>query len=105
MEVIQRIVQPMLDPLVTTGVVVIFVIFFLLQREDLRDRLIRLAGSHDLRRTTEAIDDGGHRLSRYFVAQLSLNVLFGVIVGTGLAFIGIPNPVLFGIMAAILRFV
>src|SRR5205085_3088426 len=105
MEVIQRIIQPLLDPLVTTGVVVIFVIFFLLQREDLRDRLIRLAGSHDLQRTTEAIDDGAQRLSRYFLAQLALNMLFGVIVGTGLALIGVPNPLLFGIMAAILRFV
>ena len=104
-QVIQRVLQPLVDPLTTAGLVVIFVIFFLLQRQDLRGRLIRLAGSHDLQRTTEALNDGAHRLSRYFLAQTSLNVLFGIIVGTGLTFIGVPNPVLFGILAMVLRFV
>jgi predicted PurR-regulated permease PerM len=104
-QVIQRVLQPLVDPLTTAGLVVIFVTFFLLQRQDLRDRLIRLAGSHDLQRTTEALNDAARRLSRYFLAQTSLNVLFGVIVGTGLTFIGVPNPVLFGILATVLRFV
>jgi len=104
-QVIQRVLQPLVDPLTTAGIVVIFVIFFLLQRQDLRDRFIRLAGSHDLQRTTDALDDGARRLSRYFLAQTSLNVLFGIVVGTGLTFIGVPNPVLFGIMAMLLRFV
>jgi len=81
------------------------VIFFLLQRQDLRDRLIRLAGSHDLQRTTEAINDAAYRLSRYFLAQTLLNALFGLIVGIALTFIGVPNPVLFGILAMLLRFV
>src|SRR6266480_472825 len=104
-QVIQGVLQPLVDPLTTAGLVVIFVTFFLLQRQDLRDRLIRLAGSHDLQRTTEALNDGARRLSRYFLAQTSLNVLFGIIVGTGLTFIGVPNPVLFGILAMVLRFV
>jgi predicted PurR-regulated permease PerM len=104
-EVIRGVLDPLLEPLTTVGVVVIFVIFFLFQREDLRDRLIKLAGSHDLRRTTEAINDAARRLSRYFLAQTSLNVVFGVIVTIGLAVIGVPNPVLWGIMAAMLRFV
>ena len=104
-QVIQRALQPLVDPLATAGLVVIFVIFFLLQRQDLRGRLIRLAGSHDLQRTTEALNDGALRLSRYFLAQTSLNVVFGIIVGTGLTFIGVPNPVLFGILAMVLRFV
>jgi predicted PurR-regulated permease PerM len=104
-EVIQRVLQPLAEPLTTAGLVLIFVIFFLLQRQDLRDRLIRLAGSHDLQRTTDAINDGAYRLSRYFLAQTSLNVLFGVLVGIGLTFIGVPNPVLFGILAMLLRFV
>ena len=93
------------DPLTTAGLVVIFVIFFLSQRQDLRDRLIRLAGSHDLQRTTDAINDGAERLSRYFLAQTALNVLFGLIVGIALTLIGVPNPVLFGILAMVLRFV
>jgi predicted PurR-regulated permease PerM len=104
-EVIQRIVGPLIEPLTTAGLVLIFVMFFLLQRQDLRDRLIRLAGSHDLQRTTDAINDGAYRLSRYFLAQTALNVLFGIAVGTGLTFIGVPNPVLFGILAMLLRFV
>lgn len=105
MQVAARVLQPLVDPLTTTGLVVIFVIFFLLQRQTLRDRLIRLAGSHDLQRTTDAIDDGAQRLSRYFLAQTALNVLFGLIVGIALTFIGVPNPVLFGILAMLLRFV
>ncbi len=104
-QVIQRVLQPLAEPLTTGGLVVIFVTFFLLQRQDLRDRFLKLAGSHDLQRTTEALDDGARRLSRYFLAQTSLNLLFGVIVGTGLTFIGVPNPVLFGILAMVLRFV
>ena len=105
MQVIQRVLQPLVDPLTTAGLVAIFVIFFLLQRQDLRDRLIRLAGSHDLQRTTEAINDAAYRLSRYFLAQTLLNALFGLIVGIALTFIGVPNPVLFGILAMLLRFV
>ena len=105
MQVAQRVLQPLVDPLTTAGLVVIFVIFFLSQRQDLRDRLIRLAGSHDLQRTTDAINDGAERLSRYFLAQTALNVLFGLIVGIALTFIGVPNPVLFGILAMVLRFV
>jgi predicted PurR-regulated permease PerM len=105
MQVAQRVLQPLIDPLTTAGLVVIFVIFFLSQRQDLRDRLIRLAGSHDLQRTTEAINDGAQRLSQYFLAQTALNVLFGLIVGIALTFIGVPNPVLFGILAMVVRFV
>ncbi|HEY2534204.1 MAG TPA: AI-2E family transporter [Xanthobacteraceae bacterium] len=105
LEVIQKIINPLLDPLLTTGIIIVFVIFFLVQREDLRDRLIRLAGSTDLHRTTIAIDDAAHRLSRYLLTQTALNAAFGLIIGSGLALIGIPNPVLWGILAAALRFV
>ncbi|MFC6746133.1 AI-2E family transporter [Methylobacterium persicinum] len=80
-------------------------LFVLMQREDLRDRLIRLAGSRDLHRTTVAMDDAARRLSRYFVAQVALNTAFGVVVGVGLYFIGVPNPVLCGIVSALMRFV
>jgi predicted PurR-regulated permease PerM len=105
LEVIQKIINPLLDPLMTTGIIIIFVIFFLVQREDLRDRIIRLAGSTDLHRTTIAIDDAGQRLSRYLLAQTALNAAFGITIGSGLALIGIPNPLLWGILAAALRFV
>ncbi|HEX2475614.1 MAG TPA: AI-2E family transporter, partial [Lacipirellulaceae bacterium] len=79
--------------------------FILLQREDLRNRFIKLAGSHDLQKTTAALDDAATRLSRLFLMQLALNAAFGVVIGTGLWVIGIPSPVLWGILAAVLRFV
>lgn len=66
LESLRALISPLLHPLATTGIIVIFVIFILLQREDLRNRLIRLAGSHDLQRTTAAIDDAAARLSRLF---------------------------------------
>ncbi len=105
LELLQRILDPLLGPLATTGIIIIFVIFILLQREDLRDRVIKLFGSHDLQRTTAAIDDAARRLSRYFLAQTALNAVFGMVVGAGLAVIGVPSPVLWGILAMVLRFV
>jgi hypothetical protein len=105
LRIIQDILVPVLQPLATVGIVVVFVIFFLLQREDLRDRFIRLAGSGDLRRTTEALDDAFGRLSRYLLMQTAINTTFGLLIGIGLALIGIPNPVLWGVLAMLLRFV
>jgi predicted PurR-regulated permease PerM len=104
-EVIRRLAEPLLDPLTTFGLIVLFVLFFLLERERLRDRIIRLAGSHDLGRTTEAINDAARRLSRYFLAQTGLNALFGTLVAIGLTVIGVPNPILWGILGMLLRFV
>jgi hypothetical protein len=76
-----------------------------MQKEDLRDRFIRLFGSHDLHRTTLAMDDAGQRLSRYFLSQLAVNTSFGVVIGMGLWAIGIPSPAMWGILAGLLRFV
>ena len=72
LENISSLIAPLLHPLMTTGIVIIFVIFTLLQREDLRNRLIKLAGSHDLQKTTAALDDAARRLSRLFLSQLAL---------------------------------
>ncbi|MBS0220254.1 MAG: AI-2E family transporter [Proteobacteria bacterium] len=105
MEVIRAVVGPLWGPLATGGIVIVFLIFILLQREDMRDRFIRLVGSRDLQRTTQALDDGVQRLSRYFLAQSAINAAFGVLIGTGLFFIGVPNPVLWGVLAMLLRFV
>jgi predicted PurR-regulated permease PerM len=92
-------------PFTTTGIVVIFLFFFLFQREDLRNRFIRLAGSDDLERTTTALDDAGRRLGKLFLTQLVLNAIFGAIIGLGLATIGVPSAPLWGLVAMILRFV
>lgn len=101
----ESIVGPLVEPLATTGIVIIFVVFILLQKEDLRDRFIRLAGSRDLRRTTLAIDDGASRLSRYLLLQTAINAGFGILVGTGLWLIGIPNAGLWGLIGMMFRFV
>jgi predicted PurR-regulated permease PerM len=105
LESLRTLISPLLHPLATTGIIIIFVIFILLQREDLRNRLIRLAGSHDLQRTTAALDDAAGRLSRLFLIQLLVNGAFGIVIGIGLWLIGIPSPILWGILAAVLRFV
>jgi predicted PurR-regulated permease PerM len=105
LESIAALISPLLRPLTTTGIMAIFVVFILLQREDLRNRFIKLAGSHDLQKTTAALDDAATRLSRLFLIQLALNSGFGIIIGLGLWAIGIPSPALWGILAAILRFV
>ena len=102
---LQSLISPLLHPLATTGIIVIFVIFILLQREDLRNRLIRLAGSHDLQRTTAALDDAASRLSRLFLIQLLVNGSFGIVIGIGLWLIGVPSAILWGILAGVLRFV
>src|ERR1700719_4591969 len=105
LQTLGTLITPLIHPLATTGIVVIFVIFILIQREDLRNRLVRLAGSQDLQRTTAAIDDAGQRLSRLFLTQLALNAAFGLVIGTGLWLIGVPSAPLWGMLAMILRFV
>ena len=105
MQLAQRAFSPVIAPLETTFIVLVVTIFILLQREDLRDRLISLFGSRDLHRTTTAINDAASRLSRYFVAQLGLNLSVGAVLAVGLAGIGVPGALLFGIVAALLRFV
>lgn len=101
----ERLIGPLLQPLATTIIILVVLIFILMQRQDLRDRMIRLFGSSDLHRTTAAMDDAAGRLSRYFLAQLGINAAFGVLIGCGLWLIGVPSPVLWGVVAALMRFV
>ncbi len=104
-ETLMAVIQPLINPFITTGIVLIFVTFFLFRREDLRNRFIRLAGSGDIERTTTALDDAGQRLGKVLATQLVLNATFGVIIGFGLALIGVPSASLWGLLAMILRFV
>lgn len=104
-ELAEKVLSPVLSPLATLGIVFVVLIFILVQREDLRDRMIRLVGSSDLHRTTVAMDDAARRLSRFFLVQLALNAGFGLVIGTGLWLIGVPNPILWGIFSALMRFV
>ena len=90
-ETLLAMLRPLAAPITTTGIVVVFLIFFLFQREDLRDRFIRLLGTEDLERTTAALDDAGERLGKLFLTQLVLNATFGVVIGFGLVIIGVPS--------------
>ncbi len=99
------VIQPVLRPLETTIIVLVVAVFILMQREDLRDRFIRVFGSTDLHRTTLAMDDVGQRLSRYFLSQLGVNACFAVVIGLGLWLIGVPSAALCGALAGLLRFV
>jgi len=105
MQVLRDFGGPVMRPLATAGMVLVFVIFMLLQRDDLRDRLIRLAGSGDISRTTEAMNDAARRVSRYLLMQALINLTYALPVGLGLYFIGVPNPVLWALLAFVLRFI
>ncbi len=105
LQLARSVLVPLVEPLATIGIVFVVLVFILLQREDLRDRMIRLFGSDDLHRTTAAMDDAARRLSRYFLIQLALNASFGVVIAIGLWAIGVPSPLLWGIFAALMRFV
>lgn len=105
LQVIRTIVGPLLAPLATAGIVVVFVIFVLLEREDLRDRFIKLVGAGDLQKSTQALNDAAARVSRYLLMQLIVNLTYGVPIGVALYFIGVPNAVLWGLLAAVLRFI
>ena len=95
----------LLEPLATAGLVIALVIFMLLERGDLRNRVIRLVGYGRLALTTKALDEAGRRISRYLLMQSLLNGSFGVAVGLGLFLVGLPYALLWGALAAALRFI
>ena len=97
-------VENLLGPLGNAGVVILFTVFILAGREDLRNRLIRLAGGGRLNMMTQALDEATQRINRYLLLQLLVNSGYGLIVFTALHFIGIPNSALWGVTAAVLRF-
>ena len=104
-DLVQVIMAPVLGPLGQAALVLLLVIFMLLKREDLRSRLIRLIGQGRISATTRAMDDAGGRVTRYLLMQLVVNVAYGTCVGIGLYFIGVPNAVLWGAFATVLRFI
>jgi predicted PurR-regulated permease PerM len=96
---------PLLEPLADTGLVLVLVIFMLINREDLRDRVIALIGPAQVADTTRALDDAGGRVSRYLLRQLLVNVGYGIAVMLGLWAIGVPYAPLWGFFAALLRYI
>ena len=91
-------------PLTMAGIVFVFVVLILLDKGDLRDRAVRLLGT-DLHRTTDALSDAGRRVSKYLSMQLLVNATYGIPLAVGLLFIGIPGALVWGLLAAVLRFV
>ena len=105
LEFLEKTAGSVLRPLATAFIVLVFVIFMLLGREDLRDRVLRLAGSSCLYLTTQALDDAARRVSRYLLMQFAVNAMYGVLVGVGLLLIGVPHPLVWAVIATLLRFV
>jgi predicted PurR-regulated permease PerM/methylmalonyl-CoA mutase cobalamin-binding subunit len=106
--------SPLLEPIGTAGIVLIFVIFMLLGREDLRDRVIRLIGQGRINVTTQAMDEAATKISRYLIAQCIVNGTYGIAISLGLWLIGLtlggndpgfPNWLLWGMLTAVLRFI
>lgn len=101
---LQTWLGPLMAPLTAAGMVVVLVLFMLLQREDQRNRLIRLFGTANIHATTEALTDVVERVSRYLRMQFIINAGYGLCVGTALALIGLPNAIMFGVLSFSLRF-
>jgi predicted PurR-regulated permease PerM len=102
---LRNLIAPLIKPVGTAAVVIVFTIFMLLRLPDVRDRLIRLLGSENLRTTTEALDDTAQRVSRYLLMQTLINTWQGCWVAAGLWFLDVPNAVLWGALTVVLRFI
>jgi predicted PurR-regulated permease PerM len=105
LHLIGRLLTTVWAPLQGTGIVLLVVIFVLLEHESLRDRFIRIAGATDIRAMTLALNDASERLSRYFVSQSCVNLAFGVAIWAGLNLLGVPQAMLWGTLAGVMRFV
>ncbi|MER9582056.1 AI-2E family transporter [Mesorhizobium sp. M0276] len=105
LEFLQNLIGPLISPLASAGLIIVVVIFMLLEREDLRDRFIRLVGYGDLHRTTQALQDAGKRVGQYLLMQLVVNIVYAIPITIGLWIVGIPNALLWGLLALALRFV
>src|SRR4030095_10928817 len=94
-----------MEALGAIGIVIVLVVFFLIRREDLRDRFIHLVGRGHVTVTTQMLEDADARVSRYLLMLFLVNVAFGISVCIGLYLIGVPSAVLWGILAMALRFI
>ncbi len=104
-ERVRDTVHSVFEPITSAVIVLVLVAFMLGQREDLRDRLIRLIGPESVTLTTRLLDEAAQRVSRFLVAQTLINLAFGAIVMLGLYWIGVPYAALWGGLTAVLRFV
>ena len=98
------VIEPIFEPLANLAIIVVLITFILLRREDLRNRLIELVGRSDLGASTEALSEATQRVTRYLRTALLINTLYGAAIAAGLAVIGLPNPLLWGVLGLALRF-
>ena len=104
LRIIRKLLASAWAPIQATGIVLLVLVFVLLEHESLRDRFIRIAGATDIRAATLALNDAGERLSRFFVSQFAVNVGFGVCIGLSLSLLGVPQAMLLGALAGVMRF-
>lgn len=102
---LRSLLGPVLGPIATIGIVIVFATFMLLRREDLRDRLFTLAGLNRIHVTRQAFGEAANRVVRYLWLQSLVNLSFGAVIGVVLYFIGLPNALLWGVLAGVLRFI
>lgn len=105
LQLVGKLLSSVWVPLQATGIVLLVLIFALLEHESLRDRFIRIAGAADIRSTTLALNDAGERLSRFFVSQFAVNLVFAVAIGVSLSILHVPQAALLGTLAGVMRFV
>ena len=104
MQAIREYAGSVLGPLGTAGLILVFTLFMLIDRENLRNRLLRLMGEQKLQATTKAMDDAGQRVSRYVALQFAVNAGFGAVIALGLWLLGVQSPLLWGALGLLLRF-
>lgn len=102
---VRRLAAPVLGPLGMAGIIIVLVVAMLFQRDDLRDRFIKLVSSGRLNLATQALGDAARRVTRYLLMQLVVNATYGIPVGVALWFIGVPSAILWGVLATLLRFI
>ncbi len=105
LQLIRRLLLSLWPPIQSAGIVLLVLVFVLLEHDSLRDRVVRLAGANDIRTTTLALNDAGERLSRFFVSQFAVNLAFGIAIWGSLAALHVPQAMLWGSLAAVMRFV
>src|ERR1022692_2869662 len=105
LQLVWKLLTTVWHPVQFAGIVLLVLIFVLLEYESLRDRFILIAGATDIRTATLALNDAGARLSRYFVSQFAVNLTFGLAIWMSLSALHLPQALLCGILAGVLRFV
>jgi predicted PurR-regulated permease PerM len=105
LQTLGAVTSSLFGPLTQAGIIIVLVVFMLAQKEDLRDRFVLLMGEGRLHVTTQALEEAGKKVSRYLLMQLIVNATYGIPVGIGLYYIGVPNALVWSLLAILLRFI